>query len=331
MSLATQVRSLRAMEPYVPTPTPISLPIPESLEALAYHFPWREGFAMDETVLERGCPLDLGRHHIDPRNNLGVLDALPEELLGDIFVQLDLQSLVDFRRVNQRAMQVVNSIPQFRTIVKHSLSPLRSMINTGAASRVTCQDLFEAMSRWKCRLCDDFAGFIYLFDCSRLCSLCFSRIDEQYHERLMVRYDYRNYGSRLGFPPPFSLWDTMLDEHRISGHLRTLVRAPFVTSPDGPVEWGFHCVGCKDYRRRRIHWRRKYNAETFDAHILECGRVINGEHESSNGQQSESEEGSDTDQEPEDDSESDDETQSDEESEYDDQQESDNHQESPSP
>jgi hypothetical protein len=58
------------------------------------------------------CPLDNGRHHHDvPTYALGELEQLPPELLHIVLTQLDIRSLTGFQRVNQRAMQVVDSIP----------------------------------------------------------------------------------------------------------------------------------------------------------------------------------------------------------------------------
>ncbi|KAM3423853.1 hypothetical protein BST61_g1250 [Cercospora zeina] len=151
--------------------------MPESLEGLVYPYPNLKDYTLDENELERTCPLDLGRHHVDPQHDLGALNGLPLEILDDVLIQLDLRALMDFRAVNQRAMQVVDSIPQFRTIVKHSTSSLRGILSIEAGSDSTCRDLYQALSSARCELCNDFGGYIYLLDCSRVCFLCFSEND----------------------------------------------------------------------------------------------------------------------------------------------------------
>jgi hypothetical protein len=102
---------------------------------------------------------------------------MPLELLSDTLIQLDIASLMTFRSVSQRAMQVVDSIPQFRTIVRHSLSSLRSIISVEAGPYITCQDLCRVIGDFRCEDCNDFAGYIYVLNCSRVCFLCFSKKD----------------------------------------------------------------------------------------------------------------------------------------------------------
>lgn len=129
---------------------------------------------LDDNYLERTCLLDDGRHHTNPKFDLGVLDRLPVELLSDMLVQIDLRSPTDFPRVNQRVMQVVDSIPQYQTIVKHGLAPLRGILILETGLRISCQDLFRTLRKPQCEDCDDFGGFIYVLTCSRVCFLCFS-------------------------------------------------------------------------------------------------------------------------------------------------------------
>ncbi|KAF2207767.1 hypothetical protein CERZMDRAFT_50397 [Cercospora zeae-maydis SCOH1-5] len=283
--------------------------IPKSLEGLVYPYPNLKDYTLDENELERTCPLDLGRYYVDPQYDLGTLDGLPLEVLDDVLVQLDLRSLMDFRAVNQRAMRAVDAIPQFRTIVKHSASSLRGILSIEAASDSTCQDLYQAISSPRCELCNDFGGYIYLLNCSRVCFLCFSENDRYLPlSPFEVTYNYgldRNHivglrrmrsipgrysPNEKDCPTRLLLVDResargagialhgsalAMEQHRFMA----IVRAPYVSLPDNPAEWGFHCAGCeRKYRSRPLHWRRKYASDTFDLHIRQCGSVINGEH-----------------------------------------------------
>lgn len=148
--------------------------IPEALDGRVYIKPNLKDYTLDDNELERNCPLDLGRHNVDPQNSLGLLDELPLEIISDILVRLPLRSLMEFRSVNQRAMDVVNSIPQFQLITRSTISPLRGILSVEAGLHITCQDLFRAFTSSTCEGCEDFAGFIYLLDCTRVCFLCFS-------------------------------------------------------------------------------------------------------------------------------------------------------------
>ncbi|SMR54392.1 unnamed protein product [Zymoseptoria tritici ST99CH_1E4] len=152
-------------------------PMPEALSGLCYSKPNIKDWTLDEHDLENTCPLDIGRHNTNPQQALGALEKLPLELLSYALAQLDISTLMGFRRVNQRAMQVIDSIPQFRTITCHDLSALRGVISIQAGGYITCQELYDAMSASLCVECNDFAGFIYLLDCTRVCFNCFTEKD----------------------------------------------------------------------------------------------------------------------------------------------------------
>ncbi|CZT21520.1 uncharacterized protein RCC_07383 [Ramularia collo-cygni] len=171
-------------------------PTAVSLEGLVYPHPNLTDHTLDDNDLERNCPLDLGRHHVQPRHDLGALDGLPLEILSAILVDTPLRSLMEFRRVNQRAMQVVDSIPQFQTCTRYTLAPLRGILSINAGSHTTCQDLFRALITSKCEECEDFAGFIYLLDCTRVCLLCFS--EKQRYVPLSSAEVLRHYGLNRG-------------------------------------------------------------------------------------------------------------------------------------
>ena len=118
------------------------------------------------------CPLDNGKFCPVPQFDLGDLEKLPPELLSAILVQVDLRTLTDFRRINQRAMQIVNSIPQYKTILKHGLKSLRGALVI--ESSTTCQDLFRTLGSPHCENCGDFGGHTYLLACTRVCFMCFA-------------------------------------------------------------------------------------------------------------------------------------------------------------
>lgn len=144
------------------------------LGALTYPSPNLKDFTLDDNILERNLPLDNGRHSLEPKSDLGKLQALPPELMHGILMQLDLRSLTNFRRVNQLAMLVIDSIPQYQSIIKHSLDSLRSILAIEVGSHISCRRLFETLTKATCENCHDFAGYIYLPACSRVCFLCLS-------------------------------------------------------------------------------------------------------------------------------------------------------------
>lgn len=329
----------------------LSISIPTSLKGLVYSKPNLKDHTLDDIDLERFCPLDIGRHCLEPKTDLGLLDSLPLEILSDILIQLPVRSLMEFRRINQRAMQVIEFIPQFQTTTRYALSTLRGILSIQLGAHVTWQDLFHAITSTKCEACDDFAGYIYLLDCSRVCFLCFTENDR--YLLLSAAEVLRTYGFNRGFlsslvsmksvpgcyspnektcPARLKLFDPesarragitlygsaiALERHVVQAaakkfesrrlrvpsgtqamlattplggpprlsfakHFMAIVRTPTVNVLTDSVEWGFHCVGCKrQYLQRPMHWRRKFDIDTFEQHVRESGPMVDGAHISS--------------------------------------------------
>ena len=149
------------------------------LKALTYPHLNINDFTLSENELADHCLLDNGRHDLRPDHDLGNLDLLPPELLGAVLSQLDLQSVTDFRRVNQRAMGLIDSIPHYKAIVDHGSAALCGMLSIGAAKFNTCEDLYDKLCTAECDLCGHFGGYIYLITCRRVCFVCLSE-DESY-------------------------------------------------------------------------------------------------------------------------------------------------------
>lgn len=129
---------------------------------------------LDDNDLVRRCPLDNGRHTLEPRFDLGCLDGIPPELLYLVLYHLDLQSLTDFRRVNQRAMTLVDSLSEYRVIVEHAPNAIRGMLSIESARYNTLLDLYNKLCTAECDVCGDFGGYLYLIVCRRVCFLCSS-------------------------------------------------------------------------------------------------------------------------------------------------------------
>jgi hypothetical protein len=110
-----------------------------------------------------------------PRTDLGTLGLLPLELLHMSISQLDIQTLADFRRVSQRAMQVVDSIPLFKKIVTRAPLVLRAILNIGVGQWITCEELYDELCTAECRSCGEFGECLYILGtCERVCFICFS-------------------------------------------------------------------------------------------------------------------------------------------------------------
>ena len=160
-------------------------PSTEELKTHTYDRPNLIDHTLDYNDLARCCRLDNGRHSISPQFGLGSLDCLPPELLSITLAQIDLRSLTDFRRVNQRAMELVDSLPQHRALVTHAPALLRGILSNGTGRWISCQDLFDTFCTAVCEVCGDFGGYVYIITCKRVCFLCLS--DESSYLPLLRR------------------------------------------------------------------------------------------------------------------------------------------------
>ncbi|KAK0368428.1 F-box domain-containing protein [Colletotrichum limetticola] len=132
---------------------------------------------LDDAQLVTRCPLDRGRFtdaSNPPRYSAGQLEQLPAELLVQVLLYIDLPSLTRFRRVNRRAMELVDSIPQYDAIVKHCPNIIRAILSI-QADAFDCDVLYATLSTTRCSTCERFGDHLYLIDCRRVCYFCFTR------------------------------------------------------------------------------------------------------------------------------------------------------------
>ena len=147
---------------------------------------------LDKRYLATNIPLDNWRHHVDPTADIGLLSGLPVEVLDKILIQLTLRTLTDFRRVNQRAMQLVDAVSEYQTVLKHSPDALRAILATGAGRFISCAQLIDVLRTALCEDCQDFGGYIYLLTCKRVCFLCLTHKEK--YLPLTAMMSRRTYG-----------------------------------------------------------------------------------------------------------------------------------------
>ncbi|KAJ0414825.1 hypothetical protein BJY00DRAFT_320762, partial [Aspergillus carlsbadensis] len=125
--------------------------------------------------VENLCPLRANGSNFIPKYSLGDMEKLPLELLTMIFTELDPHSLMNFRRVNKLAFLSVESVPQYKRIVKYAPTVLRSVNSIGPGQTFSLQYLHDKLYTIACEACGDYGGFLYLIICRRVCALCFTR------------------------------------------------------------------------------------------------------------------------------------------------------------
>ncbi|EFY95163.1 hypothetical protein X797_010146 [Metarhizium robertsii] len=287
-----------------------SLLTPDQLHEYGYRKSGIIDHTLDDARLETRCPLDNGRHHGQPKYPAGRLDLLPTELITYVLLALDLPSLTAFRRVNRRAMSLVDSLHQYRMIFEHCPDILRAIVSIDA-KYFDCASLFNTLSTTKCATCDRFGGYLYLITCKRVCYLCFI-LDPLYFPVSATLATKRTGLSRkelkclphiLGLPGRFTernklvrgrimLLDRQSLRNRISRgssqafddgfrqvdlttreprRFMSIISAPFFTSSGRSADWGFHCTKCIDYTEPATHFRNKYTESAFMDHMALFG------------------------------------------------------------
>ncbi|SPN98450.1 uncharacterized protein DNG_01494 [Cephalotrichum gorgonifer] len=107
-------------------------------------------------------------------SSIGGLEVLPLDLIQEVLAQLDITTLLDFRRVNKQALALVESLPHYRAITTHAPSALHAIFRIQTGRSIAVQTLFDELCAWKCHHCDGFGGYLYLITCIRLCRPCFT-------------------------------------------------------------------------------------------------------------------------------------------------------------
>ena len=132
--------------------------------------------------LERHCPLDHGRHDLQPKASLGDLDVVPLDILTAILLLIDLRTIYAIRRVNQYAMALVDSVLEYRHLVAYAPNVLRGVLACGTDGDLTIKALHDALKERHCQLirepyysnqrCGNAGQYICILTGERRCCHC---------------------------------------------------------------------------------------------------------------------------------------------------------------
>ncbi|PYH37593.1 F-box protein [Aspergillus neoniger CBS 115656] len=126
-----------------------------------------------------------------PSTSLGQLDVLHLELIHEICLYLDIESLIRFRQVSRRAQQSVSTSRFYRETTTHALDAFCALLRTKVANQFTLTELFTALCTRDCLLCgSSFGGFLFL---PTLLRCCFSCIQKDRLPRLVPYADAKWY------------------------------------------------------------------------------------------------------------------------------------------
>ncbi|KAI0449091.1 hypothetical protein F5B21DRAFT_520701 [Xylaria acuta] len=114
-------------------------------------------------------------HRVSSRPTLGVLDALPAELLLMILDLLDFQSLSRISRVSLHGKAVVEGLPAYRDMMTHAPKVLNALRRKRALRYHPASLLRQALRSSKCVCCSEFGAFLFLPTCERVCFGCLNQ------------------------------------------------------------------------------------------------------------------------------------------------------------
>lgn len=216
----------------------------------------------------------------DSHTGLGPLDGLPLELLHDVLLRLDMRSLFNFRQINLRSRQAVDSLRQYQMVVSYGLNLLCALLRTQLAATVSLTDFYCALCTKACTFCGEFAGFISLLTWNRCCFKCLQEAQETQVQTLgavrkqfhLTKAESAQLRSIKALPGIYSMSETvhksrviLVSNHQtilVSGQqLHTSAQAPpgrnqkfrFMGScalpyrdrRTGKIEHGISCAGCQ--------------------------------------------------------------------------------------
>lgn len=148
--------------------------LPENWRELSYRKLNLDDHTLDKNLPEYETPLQRK----PAKRNAGVLETLPLELLQLILARLDLRSVMNVRYVNRRCADLVDSLPELRTIARHGQNALRGSLAINTAATISVEKLHQQLFKKSCENCGAFAPYLYLITCARVCFLCLSEADQ---------------------------------------------------------------------------------------------------------------------------------------------------------
>ncbi|KAK4208877.1 hypothetical protein QBC37DRAFT_404878 [Rhypophila decipiens] len=86
-------------------------------------------------------------------SGLGTLNRLPQELIQIVVSEMDILSLIRFRRVNRSARAQVASNLDYRLVIENNPTSFLALIKAGLAPRFTIRQLATKLGQFECDIC----------------------------------------------------------------------------------------------------------------------------------------------------------------------------------
>ncbi|KAI1423770.1 hypothetical protein F5Y12DRAFT_785827 [Xylaria sp. FL1777] len=221
-----------------------------------------------------------------PDTGLGSLQRLPLELLDNVVLSLDMNSLFIFRQVNLRCRELVDSLPQYQRVVAHGLDLFCALLRTELAIHIPLFNFDWALCAKNCAFCGEFAGFVALLLWERCCFKCLRIARETQVQTLtatkrqfhFTKADINQLRSLKTLPGTYTMLGnvyksriTVVSAHqavKISGqpppprpgnseqnqrfNFMAACALPYYDRRTGKVEHGMSCAGCQLALERHI-------------------------------------------------------------------------------
>ncbi|KAK7512481.1 uncharacterized protein IWZ02DRAFT_87513 [Phyllosticta citriasiana] len=190
-------------------------------------------------------------------------------------------------------MQIVDWVPEYKTIFKQAPNILRTILSIETGSFITCESLHRKLSQKNCRKCNRVAAYFHILACKRLSSnpkrLILVKLPEQsiaysklhgwiFYDKNESKANESNRSSQVR--PVVS--DKKLRESLWMAQLKccdeAVIRAPIIKPGAASAEWTFECDGCAtllfDSRPLGSCPNDEYTEETYSDHIKEHGDLV---------------------------------------------------------
>ena len=86
---------------------------------------------LDDTSLERHCPLDHGRVRVDSTCSLyglGDAKAFPNEVICLIFAEFDIRTFFNCRQLSRRTMFLINDMHEYKDLMRFAPNVFRGAL-----------------------------------------------------------------------------------------------------------------------------------------------------------------------------------------------------------
>jgi len=133
-----------------------------------HHNPQSEQFSEDVYRLFSRCY----KTEVPNVGILARLARLPQDILEDILLQLDIDSFRRFRQVSRKARYLATALIFYQRVLRHAPDALNALRRTDLSSFVSYSDIYTALTTTRCAFCGQFGDFMFLPTAKRCCFEC---------------------------------------------------------------------------------------------------------------------------------------------------------------